>query len=551
MPKHKLKTDHFLIILAITLAIFLTLLLLVFFIFTSGKSQSTNTPSSSITKTAANSKYKYEYHSSELTAQFVSKDGNPKVLLTSIDLESIEMEIVRSEQRNKPTYSVIKSENNEDTFLMKEVLPNVDLEYTPLLQGVKENIVVKSLPKTPPEFTFKINSLNLSLKYFDKDGEYWFVDAKDIKKYQILPPYMTDNTGNVSYSVLYRHPQVDDPNFENNINYLEVIPDYEWLTSAERNYPVRIDPTVIKGSAPISIWNIDEGNGTTIGDNSTNGNNLTITNATWQNNDAQSSNYIGAKHVRFDGSGDYLSRTYDADFDFGTGSFSIGMWARIPNSAAGPDILLARYSGAGFKVYMDSNEYICFGIDDDSTWGPDDSACTTTAYNDSTWHHIEVVKSSTTSITLYVDGKAVATNSSTGADTTISGSSPVLYVGIDSDGSSNSFQGDIDQITVYNYARDAYQVKADALTKPQVTVSFGQSKNTLQDGLFGYWKFDENTGTSANDSSGNIHTMTLNTAAWTNGKYGPGWNGNGTRYVLLTDDADFDFAANQNFTITA
>jgi hypothetical protein len=51
----------------------------------------------------------------------------------------------------------------------------------------------------------------------------------------------------------------------------------------------------------------------------------------------------------------------------------------------------------------------------------------------------------------------------------------------------------------------------------------------------GYWKFDENTGTSAADLSGNGYTGTLtNGPTWTTGKYGKALNYNGVnQYVNM------------------
>ena len=456
--------------------------------------------SSAIKKGNAFSSYQYQFKNGNVLSQFVTKDGQPQVKIG----DDVVMEINREGSSSNITYSLTKTEKDNDTILMKDVLENIDLEYLPNENGVKENIILKSVPNIP-SYSFNIKSDKLKLKYFEEENEYWFVNNEGKKDYQILPPYMIDANGVTSYSVIYRHNSQD----LNDIKQLSVVPDSDWLSSPDRAYPVKIDPTVVKGSAPISNWNLDEGYGTTAGDTSTNANTLTITNATWQVNDARSGNYVGAKHLRFDGSGDYLSRTYDADFDFGTGSFSITMWVRIPNAAAGTDVLLARYSGAGFKVYMDASQYLCFGIDDDASWGPDDSACTTTAYNDSKWHHIEVVKSTTSSITLYVDGQSKAANAATTADNTLNGTTPTLYIGIDSDGSSNSALVDIDNITVYNYARDTTQVKADSVSKPQTAVSFGnRTQFNLQNGLVGWWKMDEASDATRIDFSGNGNSLT-------------------------------------------
>lgn len=57
----------------------------------------------------------------------------------------------------------------------------------------------------------------------------------------------------------------------------------------------------------------------------------------------------------------------------------------------------------------------------------------------------------------------------------------------------------------------------------------------ISNGLVGYWRFEDNTGTSASDSSGNTLTGTLtNGPTWINGKFGPGINFDGANdYVNI------------------
>ena len=61
----------------------------------------------------------------------------------------------------------------------------------------------------------------------------------------------------------------------------------------------------------------------------------------------------------------------------------------------------------------------------------------------------------------------------------------------------------------------------------------------------------EGSGTVANDTTSYTNNLTLNTASWTaNAKIGTGWNGVGTNWLSRADDADFDFAAADNFSIS-
>ncbi len=156
------------------------------------------------------------------------------------------------------------------------------------------------------------------------------------------------------------------------------------------------------------------------------------------------------------------------------GSFSISGWFRHSSTIDGTNTILARYDDAGYKIYMDSSGYICLGIDDDATSFPEDTACTTAAqgsYADSQWHHFEAVKDGTTSISIYIDGALITQNSSTGADNSLNDNTD-LFIGIDTDGSSNPWDGNLDEIVIYPYARTADQVRGDVLGS-QTSQSYG------------------------------------------------------------------------------
>ena len=58
--------------------------------------------------------------------------------------------------------------------------------------------------------------------------------------------------------------------------------------------------------------------------------------------------------------------------------------------------------------------------------------------------------------------------------------------------------------------------------------------------LVGYWKFDENTGTTAYDSSGFNNTGTINNATWTSGKCGSGLSFGGNGYVLVPNSTSIN-----------
>jgi hypothetical protein len=188
----------------------------------------------------------------------------------------------------------------------------------------------------------------------------------------------------------------------------------------------------VRNDEPVVYWKFDE-SGATAQDSSSNNNDGSITGATRTSNES----CVAGTCLSLDGSNDAVSKSYASDTELnpGTGSFSVSIWFKHPTTnPASAETIIDRYQDAGFRVYMNTSGYMCFGIDDDSTWGPDDSACSTISFADSRWHFLTAVKSGTSSIRLYIDGNQVAEDTSLSATSSLSGSSPGLYVGINSGG---------------------------------------------------------------------------------------------------------------------
>ncbi|GIW59894.1 MAG: hypothetical protein KatS3mg087_0960 [Patescibacteria group bacterium] len=221
---------------------------------------------------------------------------------------------------------------------------------------------------------------------------------------------------------------------------------------------------------PAGHWSFDEGFGTTANDKTPNDNDLTLSAASWTTN--------GRFDKAWNGDGSlWLSRADDADFDFSAAEdFAISMWFKS-DSATNPAVtewlLNKSLSGgtqeAGYAMYANTAGTICFGIDDDSTWNPDVSACTATDVYDANWHHLLGVRSvSSDAVVLYLDGKQVA--SSTDTTTTTLANARILYLG-DRQGANDGdeFNGDLDEVKIYRAAH----------TQSEVQTEFNQGKTLV------------------------------------------------------------------------
>ncbi len=223
--------------------------------------------------------------------------------------------------------------------------------------------------------------------------------------------------------------------------------------------------------------------------------------------------------------GDIVSKPYSAaqNIEPGTGSFTVTGWFRHSVNLSGTDTLLGRYRSGGYKIYTSSSG-LCFGIDDDGSSFPSDSACTATTYADSTWHYLTAIKNGTSSISLYVDGVRVGIDSSI-TSSSVSGSSPVFVVGSENTRGTNPWDGFIDEVKYYNFALTDTQIVSNFAgpgTPKGVSASIEPNQKLLSNGLTGYWRLDETSG-NASDSSGNGLTLTNNgTTTYVLGKYANG-----------------------------
>jgi hypothetical protein len=122
-----------------------------------------------------------------------------------------------------------------------------------------------------------------------------------------------------------------------------------------------------------------------------------------------------------------------------------------------------------------------------------------------TWTHFALVKSGTT-VTFYFNASKNVVNGSNPA--TLTANTQALRIG-DRSNTGQFFQGNIDEIRLWNIARSQVDIKANAFNK---NLSNGAS------GLVGYYRMNENTGTTTANSSTNttgIDGTLVNAPTWT------------------------------------
>lgn len=307
------------------------------------------------------------------------------------------------------------------------------------------------------------------------------------------------------------------------------------------------ESTQITGTAetpPVGYWKFNENSGQTTYDSSGNSNNgilgtttsVQTTDPTWNNGK------FGAA-LHYDGTNSSVDVADSSVLDVTDGSsFTISVWVRKTGnsnftnpmaitskrnsgaSGAGYELMMAAAESGGCNYASSNVDGVCLLVSDGTDVYTVQTGATITS--DSTWHHIEAVYDDATAANnnIYIDGKLqTVTRTGTLANINSLANSVDLCIGKKASttncdtGTTNSVNGEIDELKIFNYAR----------TQAQAAYDYNRG------GPIGWWKFDDCTGTTAYDASGNGNNATLTygggtytqAGACTSGTASDGWYG--------------------------
>ncbi|MEM4736487.1 MAG: DUF2341 domain-containing protein [Nitrososphaeria archaeon] len=302
----------------------------------------------------------------------------------------------------------------------------------------------------------------------------------------------------------------------------------------------------------------DEGYGTTAYDSGPNRINGTITSCSWT---------IAGKFnkgINCNGGG-YVTLGSNTAFD--SSSFTYTFWIKTGVLGANQysNIILGRenYTVSGFRAGLDNSGRVYF-------WTTQSGGTLSLISNRSVtgdWHHVAVTYDSTSSTgTIYIDGKKDVT--ATGTYIVPTGVSLVLNGGIGGTTRSNSL---FDEFKFYSSALSSNEIQIDynrnasfvmgatSTSDDGTTASSSASRaycipgdTSVCNPPVGEWKFEEGSGGTVNDTSGNGNTGTWNGTGtrWLPGKIGRSGNFNGTNsYVNIPSFSSINYT--QSYTIEA
>ncbi|MDD4027356.1 MAG: DUF2341 domain-containing protein [Candidatus Shapirobacteria bacterium] len=274
--------------------------------------------------------------------------------------------------------------------------------------------------------------------------------------------------------------------------------DFEWDNWRVRKY-ASLDPTPTLQSeelspAPIAYWKFDEGSGTTAYD-SFRKKNGTLINPSW----ATEEQCISEKCLLFDGIDDYVNVGTGNDY-FPLPTLSACAWIKTSGLGVSMTINGILSITYGFSMFLNSSGQFSTRMDD----GISIPTHTITSVNlhDNKYHHLCLTYDGTNKY-MYIDGIQKLSIGTTWLGTTRWPTNTVNIGHENNNSAFYKFNGHIDEVKIYPYARTADQIKQDYNSRGSLSgsgVNLGGNKFITPEGLIGYWNLDGNINDSSNNN---------------------------------------------------
>ncbi|EGW23146.1 LamG domain protein jellyroll fold domain protein [Methylobacter tundripaludum SV96] len=279
----------------------------------------------------------------------------------------------------------------------------------------------------------------------------------------------------------------------------------------------------------VAAYGFEETSGTTVNDASGNSNLGAISNA------VRITNGHSGNALQFNGTNAWVTVQDSASLDLST-SMTLEAWVYPQSLANNGTVLFKEQSGgAVYNLYAYENAGAPVSSFNDGTYrvisGPNQLPV-------NQWTHLVSTYDGQYQ-RLYVNGTEVAKSAQNG----LIQQGGVLRIGGNSVWG-EYFQGYIDEVRIYNRALTATEVNNNLKTAVSSTTATSTSTGTSNTGLVAAYGFEETSGTTVNDASGNSNLGAISNAVRiTNGHSGNALQFNGTNaWVTVQDSASLDLS---------
>lgn len=440
----------------------------------------------------------------------------------------------------------VKPINQDNQIIFKNILENTDLVYQSLPTGLKEELVIKSLPQKNT-YLFDIELKNTqALTVMNDFKAPVFYDQKNQYSFHFQKPFAIDASSNRTDDVSL----ILEPDPEKKGHYLARLTiSNTWLNHPQRTFPIRLDPTVVydttsefasgtfnqtsdsgSGDYPyiesyfqetpldpdtVGLWHFDE----SVDDSCSGGEDACDESANSFHATSTSTSIVSglnnyARETVADSA--YLTVPDNDAFTL-SDDYTIEAWINPDDIANDYKGIVGTYNSNGF-IFALWND----GIQQLSFWGGGTWINSGVAVmEDGQWKHVAYTRQGTLG-RFYINGENVYTTN--GATAGTNGGN--LYIGCGgSSWTSYCFDGKIDDLHILKRAKTPEEIRADALVRQSSTytspvieltnvldyTSFSWNElgsrtgngetATSSSGLVGQWNFNETSGTTANNDA--------------------------------------------------
>jgi LruC domain-containing protein len=289
-----------------------------------------------------------------------------------------------------------------------------------------------------------------------------------------------------------------------------------------KNQELKNSPQLIPSGGRIAYWRFNEKTGNTAFDSDGNSNG-TISGADWTTG-------IYKSALDFDGTGGNVEIPSNNILNISGEKMSISLWFKKDSEDDDGTFIFCRTK---YILRIDNHGKITFAV-----YTPQWNAVTIPWKKriiDTDWHHLTATYNGKT-LKIFVDTKLYAKREASGK---IKLSSAPVYIG--SENPVNYFNGTIDEVALYNKALSKTEIENIYTNTPEPDSGDGA--------LVSWWKFNENSGTTANDSKGD-NNGEIHGAKWTQGVEGEALSFDGINDYVIVPNAE-NFNVTKKITIMA
>lgn len=132
------------------------------------------------------------------------------------------------------------------------VYPEIDYQYTVLGNSIKEDIILME-PSDQNSFTYRLNPGGLNVSKV-QNRVVLYKESRENPVFTLNAPVMKDASGEMSFDI-----QISLRKKEGGY-YVTITADKGWLDATDRDYPVRIDPSLNKGPMEFKVVSVSSAN---------------------------------------------------------------------------------------------------------------------------------------------------------------------------------------------------------------------------------------------------------------------------------------------------